>query len=410
MRILFYDSIKNKQLGVEYSHVFEVLSELSKAGHSIFYTNGDYFAQNHIEGISFHSSANQQRALWVRIKNFLVTSPWKGEITILWSFLMDIKFFFSALKSSLLRKPDLVYRRHTLFSSDYFLARLLRVPSIKEVNGIIADEAKLAHTGDKFSLRVMNRIEQCNLPKANRIIVVTSKLKEVLHNDYKIPEDKIVVIPNGANIDLFKPMAAIKAREKLGLNQNNNYICFVGSFRQWQGVEYLVQSAPFILKEIPNTKFLIIGDGMMKEELINLAEETGVSDKFIFTGVVPYKEVPKYINASDVCAVPKTPLKSGYSPLKLYEYMACGKPVVASNLPGFEILEQNNAGILVEPENPEELAKAIVRLLTNEELREQMGENGRRYVVENQSWEIMAKKVAEVCESAVSEYKNKRKL
>ncbi|MCL0066249.1 glycosyltransferase, partial [Dehalococcoidia bacterium] len=105
--------------------------------------------------------------------------------------------------------------RHTLFSSDYFLARLLRVPSIKEVNGIIADEAKLAHTGDKFSLRVMNRIEQCNLPKANRIIVVTSKLKEVLHNDYKIPEDKIVVIPNGANIDLFKFLLCQIIRGKL---------------------------------------------------------------------------------------------------------------------------------------------------------------------------------------------------
>jgi len=73
--------------------------------------------------------------------------------------------------------------------------------------------------------------------------------------------------------------------------------------------------------------------------------------------------VPEYINASNVCVVPKIPLKSGHSPLKLYEYMACGKPVVASRISGFEILEQNNAGILVEPENPEKLAKAILKLL-----------------------------------------------
>ncbi len=151
--------------------------------------------------------------------------------------------------------------------------------------------------------------------------------------------------------------------------------------------------------------FRVTSEGQMKEELVELVDKTGVSDKFIFTGTVPYEEVPKYINASDVCVVPKRPLKSGYSPLKLYEYMACGEPIVASRISGFEILEQQNAGILVEPENPEELAKAIIKLLKDEKLREEMGKNGREYVVKHHSWESVARKVAEVCESAIREYK-----
>jgi glycosyltransferase involved in cell wall biosynthesis len=126
-----------------------------------------------------------------------------------------------------------------------------------------------------------------------------------------------------------------------------------------------------------------------------------VSDEFIFTGIVPYEEVSKYISASDICVVPKRQLKSGYSPLKLYEYMACGKPVVASRVEGFTILEQNNAGILVEPENPENIANVIIKLLNDEKLREELGRNGREYVVKNHSWESVAKIVAEVCEDAV---------
>ena len=88
--------------------------------------------------------------------------------------------------------------------------------------------------------------------------------------------------------------------------------------------------------------------------------------------------------------------------------MACEKPTVASRISDLEFIEQN-AGILVEPENPEELAKAIIKLLKDEKLREEMGRNGREYVVKNHSWEAVARNVAEVCKSAVREHKNKRR-
>lgn len=91
------------------------------------------------------------------------------------------------------------------------------------------------------------------------------------------------------------------------------------------------------------------------------------------------------------------------SPLKLCEYMVCGKPVVASRKSCFEILEENKAGLLVDPENPQEFAGAIIKLLRDPELRKQMGENGRKYVVGNRSWESVARKVAEVCEQVIKE-------
>ena len=94
--------------------------------------------------------------------------------------------------------------------------------------------------------------------------------------------------------------------------------------------------------------------------------------------------------------------------MKIYEYGASAKPIVASKLPGLEFIKENNAGILVEPENPQSLANAIVKLLKDPELRKQMGENGRKCVVEDHSWESVAKRVAKVCEQAFREHKKKR--
>lgn len=288
-----------------------------------------------------------------------------------------------------------------MLNTEYLLAKLFKIPSVREVNGIMTDETKVTKRGDRISLWVIDRIERFSMPRADRIIVVTSKLKEVLQGDYGVPEDKIVVILNGANTDLFKPMDIVKAREELGLNRSDNYICFVGNLERWQGVEYLVKSIPLILEQCPDTLFLIVGDGPTKRELVELAEQVGVSNRMIFTGMVPYQKISLYINASDVCVLPKKPMRTGYSPLKLCEYMACMKPVVATRTNGFEILEEFNAGVLVNPENPSEFAQAIIKLLQDPELRVQMGENGRNYVVENQSWESVAKRVEEVCKAVI---------
>jgi len=305
--------------------------------------------------------------------------------------------------------PDVIYGRLSNLSfSFFFISKIFRIPYVVEVNGLLIDEEKMIGR-PKVLTRLTRLNEKLNYKQADKIVAVTQGIKDEIKKLHSIPDEKIVVIENGANTDLFKPMHQEKAKKELKLEEKKNYICFVGNLAPWQGVEFLIQSAPLILKESTHTKFMIIGDGPMKEELIDLAEQMAVSDKFIFTGVVPYEEVPKYINASDICVVYKKPLKSGYSPLKLYEYMACEKPVIASRVEGFEILEENHAGILVEPENPKELAKAIIKLLKDERLRRELGENGRKYVTKNHSWEAVARRVAEVCKSVVVEHERSRR-
>lgn len=399
--------IRSNELGTAGVHITEVLNNLSMLGHSIICADGQRYSI--VDEITFRPNSGQRQSLlWKRITKSVETLHMQGEAFILWAFWKELGLLFSALITSLRHNPEVIYARRTYFDTAYFLSRLLQIPLVNEENGLNFDEMKMLKFGDSFSLRIIDQIERFSLPRADKVIAVTARMGELLYNTYKIPFEKIVVIENGANINLFKPMASTEARNNLNLNQICNYICFVGMLVQWQGVEYIIEAMPYILEKCPNTQLLIIGDGQMKEKLVELAEQVGVSDKVIFIGMVAHHRIPLFINACDLCVVPKKPMRTGYSPLKLYEYMACEKPVIATKTNGFEILEENNAGIVVNPENSQEFANATIRLLNSPELRKQMGRNGRRYVVDNRSWESVAKRVAAVCESAISERKPKR--
>ena len=412
MKILYYEEPRGRNLSSV--HAYEVCSNLSKLGHNIVFVK----APPQKPGAREWEEIGTGLSAWKRTKNLLLLS-WilerlRGELTLLWLFWCEASIFLSIFTRILKERDglDVVYRRHNLLNSEYFLAKLFGVPSIKEVNGIVVDEMRIARKGDRVSLWAMNRIEKWNMPKAHRIIVVTSELKNVLCNDYRVSDDRVVVIENGANTDLFIPTDSEDARKELCLDPSDGFVCFVGGLLRWQGVEYLIGSAPLVLEECPNTKFIIVGYGAMREELVSLAEEIGVSDKFIFTGFVPYDNVPLYINASDVCVAPfvrKLNKKGGLCSLKMPEYLACGKPLVISRLSGLEIIEKRDMGIVVEPESPQDLASAIVRLLQDPELRKKMGANGRKYVVENRSWELVARAVAEVCEETAKGYRAKYK-
>lgn len=409
MNILICDPQKVKSLGTASTHVHGVVSSLSQMGHNVVLLNSDR-PKSEAE-----IDANPHSSLWRRVKNSLLN--WRilrlvgGDIAILWLFLRAIYVFLLAFIVIVRqnRRLDVIYRRHTLFNSEYLLAKIFRIPLVKEVNGLVADEIRMMGWGNKISLRIMDRIEQFNMPKADKIIVVTPRLKETLRKDYRVLSDKIVVIPNGANTDLFRPVDTKIARENLKLNQSNSYICFIGAFHAWAGIENIVKSAPLVLQECPDTLFLLVGDGALKQELINLAEQVGISDKIIFTGMVPYQEVPLYINASDVCVCPgaenfRNNRVGGGSPLKLPEYMACGRPVVIGSVVELsKDVVDSGSGLAVDMRNTDELARVFISLLRDEELRKKMGEMGRKAAAEKYSWMRVAEQVAKVCQNVVKQ-------
>jgi glycosyltransferase involved in cell wall biosynthesis len=304
---------------------------------------------------------------------------------------------------------DVIYRRDHLFNSEYLLARLFRIPEVKEVNGITGDELAISGRVGTVARRIIDRMDRFILPKADKIVVVTPNLKEVLQKDYGVPAEKITVIPNGTDTEIFKPMDIREAREKLKLNQNYSYVCFVGAFQAWAGVENIIHSVPLVLRECPDTRFLLVGDGVMKQKNINLAEQNGVSDNIIFTGMVSHQDVPLYISASDVCISPgaensRNSRVGGGSPLKLPEYMACARPVVIGSVVELskDVIE-TGSGQAVDMRNKDELARILISLLKDGELRKKMGENGRKAALEKYSWRKVAEQIVEVCQSVTKE-------
>lgn len=394
MNILYYDLLRGNT-NTASNHVNEIIRNLEKLGNTILLRDNSFKKEEEKPPISSLNLWGKIGTRWPFLGIFLSLI---GEIRIL------IRGIIVLIKINV--KPDIVYYRHGLFNAGLWTAKLLRIPAVKEVNGIVANEKEVTNQAKGIILNIINHIEKRNMPKADKIIVVTSKLKQILIREYNVSENKIEVLENGANVDLFRPMERNRVISKLRISEQFRYVCFVGNFATWQGLEYLIKSVPHVLKECPDARFLLVGDGDLKERLESMVKDIGVADKVIFTGMVPYQNVPCYINASDVCVAPFISQRNeriGLSPLKLCEYLSCEKPVIASRISGLEILEKHQMGLLVPPEDEVALAQAIVRMLKDYSLREEMGKNGRQYVVKHRSWENVARKTLQVFEELIEQ-------
>ncbi len=309
-------------------------------------------------------------------------------------------------------KFDVIYERKTLISFSVLAGKLLGIPVVFEFNDIptsfgvsnLLREEKVFWR--RLLLRAVSPIFKLDAKLTARLctkVATTARLELPL-----IDKGKISEIPFGANTTLFFPMNKVECRRMVGCPETGRIICFVGSFLPWQGIEYLVEAMPAVIQEIPDVILTLVGDceekmalsRELKEKLVRLANGPNLRGKIMFAGRVPYEKVPVYINASDVCIVAQSPSRSGYSPLKLFEYMACGKPVVASAIEGVkELIGESRAGVLVPPESAERLAGVLIELLRDDVRRREMGENGLRYI-QKYTWENMALKALQVCEKA----------
>ena len=387
------DTIAPSIGGASTIHKLELVRNLSRSGHKIHCITSEDVK---IDEVRFHSFKHKK----------------KGGF---WRLSYQLRHAIMLLKLIKTHRFDILYTRNISIGILGYVTRKKGTKLVFEMNGISPFELKQNQLKEKelFIKSKMKNIRAAWLKyielffakRADAIIAVTEEIKKYLVH-HGIDADKIWVIENGANTELFRP---IKDKENLNELKNalsiindENVITYAGGFNPWQGIEYLIRAAPLIIKEIPKTKFLIVGGDkdqlQEKEYLMSLCRALNVEKNFIFTGIVPYQDVSKYINISNICVTPF--IKDRVcSPLKLFEFLSCGKPVVSSDIPGVrEILNKSNAGILVTPENPVELAKQIIKLLKDKKLQERMGIAGRQYVIQNHSWETIARKTIKVFE------------
>ena len=241
---------------------------------------------------------------------------------------------------------------------------------------------------------------------AETIICVSKAAKEHLINHWKICPDKIVVMPNGVDVELFHPgVDPGPIRKTLNL-QDCPVVAFVGGFQPWHGLDLLIEAFSYVHREIPDARLLLVGDGRARPLVDEKIEQFELNPAAIVTGLIPIQEVPTYLSAVDVAVLPypKLPQELWFSPLKLYEYMAAGKAIIASDAGQIsEVIDDGRTGLLVEPGNVDELYEKIVELLKHPEERQALGDAARKKAVLEHSWDQYIDRLEDIYYSALTE-------
>ena len=236
---------------------------------------------------------------------------------------------------------------------------------------------------------LLAKMQRILFQNCNAAIATTLFQKKVLEK-MKIPSKMIHVIPNAVDPAEFHPTINCGTLKRTLQLENNKIVLTARRLEIYKGVKYLIMAAPEILKNNPDTKFLIIGEGSEEVHLKKIARRLKVDDKILFLGRISHKILPKYIALADVVVLP-----SLYEPFGILaiEALAMEKPVVASNVGGIsEIVNHMKNGILVRPMDQESLAKGVITFLTDRELADKFGKHGRGMVLRNFSWQQVISK------------------
>ena len=295
-------------------------------------------------------------------------------------------------------RPDVVYERASLFgTAGSLVAAELGVPHIVELNAPLALEQGAYRAGALGALATA--AERFTLVRAHGIVAVSESLREHAVRSGARAE-RVRVLPNGVDIHLFHPGPRdAGVRERLGLPANAQLVGFVGGLRPWHGVESLPELLATLTARFPDLRLAVAGEGPFRGELEAGLARHRVGNRAHVLGAVPHEDVAAFVRELDVALAPyPDPGHDFYfSPLKLFEYMACGTPVVASALGQIaQVVRDGETGLLVPPGDGAALAAACERLLADRSLGERLGAAGAAQMRERYTWGAVAKAVAEL--------------
>lgn len=337
------------------------------------------------------------------LKNVKILYATKKKINPVMQEILAIAKANSILRGYHLKDFDLHLNFNSLIFG-YFISRRMKKKGIPTVFDICDDlinwvrissqvPAALKPVGSIIAKYLLNR----NIEVATKITYTT---KSLVDPNMLNLNDKFTLIPNGVNTNLFYECTSAEVREKIGLSQQDIVLGFVGVLEEWVDFEPVFMAVKWIKEQYQNFKVLIIGSGDKLEEIRALTHKYKLSKDFVFGGFVPYEKLPLYVSAMDICLLPfgVNKVTQHALPLKLFEYMACEKPVISTKLRG--VIEAVGDRVLYYS-NAKELKERILRLYHDEKLRQKLGREGRIFVEQNYSWDKICCKFEDVLLKAV---------
>lgn len=367
MNILYHH--RTQGTGAAGHHIREMVKAFRKHGYAV-----DILSPPGVKNLSEENTGSQK-------KNRYLIPQIVFELLEIGYNLIDFVRLASRLKK---KRYDFIYERYSIFYiAGILAAQRTGIPIIIEVS--FTSKTSVYPKRTRISSSLACAVDKFIFNRACGIVVVSNVLKDSLIKDFGVAEEKILVLPNAVDIDLFNPImhnGAIKSAYRL---KSKQVVGFVGGFYPWHGLDLLIDAALEVTKVLPDTKFLLVGDGPEKKRLENIVAQNHLKDSVIFTGSIPYAKVAEHISSFDIGVMPDS---NDYgSPIKIFEYMAMDKPVLAPRIgPIEEVIDDGKDGLLFTRHSKEELSRAIVKILTDKKLYNMIAVNSKRKVIAEHTW------------------------
>ena len=373
MKILYHHRIASKD--GQYVHIEEITNALRDQGHEIVMVEPDAINQK-----EFGESSSLVKNLRSKLPSFV------HELFEFFYCLLDYLKLHKAIRK---HQPDCIYERYNLFfPSGIWAKKRFSLPLLLEVNSPLFEE-RSKH--DHISLtRLANWSEKYVWNNADHVLPVTQVLaKKVIARG--VAKNNISVIHNGINRRQFSRIPDMKdAKAALGF-ADHQILGFTGFAREWHGLDRVLD----IISQLEDASWLllIVGDGPVRENLQQKAQSLGIADKVRFTGIVPRNRIPEYVACFDIALQPD--VVEYASPLKLFEYLALGKAILAPDRPNIrEVLTDGENAILFDADDNRDFQVKLKQLCDSFQMRQQLGNNALQ-LVENQNyyWDENAMKI-----------------
>lgn len=410
MKILYVSQYFPPEMGAPAARAFELAQHWANAGHAVSVLTG---FPNHPTGVVPGEWKNRLRRLTFYEKG--------GEVDVYRTWLWPLpnrkahermrnyaSFAASAaLRGMTLPRPDIIIATSPQLLvglAGWWLAFARRIPFVFEVRDLWPESLAAVGMGDENSLlhRTLSAVADFLYRRSDQIVVVTPAFKDYLVQRRNVPAEKISVVENGVETELFSPGTAAEnhaLRHQLAATETF-LVCYVGTMGMAHGLETLLDAAAQLQTRNPNVQFLLIGEGAEKERIKSLAQSRSLAN-VRFLDQQPREKIPAFISASDACLVllKKTDVFKTVIPTKMLEFMSCSRPVILGvDGQARKIIEEANGGIAIEPENSTELCRVIQQLAADSDLCQKLGTQGREYIVRNLSRRQTAQDYARVLE------------
>jgi len=321
----------------------------------------------------------------------------------------------AAMAGSFVERPDVVIATSPQLLvgiSGWWTSRIKKVPLVLEVRDLWPESLAGTGVGNETSLmyRTIGKVASFLYRRADSVVVVTPAFRDHLVREWNVPQEKIAVVQNGVETGLFRPQDdACDIRAHLGAT-DKFVISYIGTLGLAHGLDTVISAAERLQRTAPEVLFMLLGEGADRERILALAQSKQLTN-LVFVPQQPRERIPAYVAASDACLVTLKGKEvfETVIPTKMLEFMSCARPVIlAVRGQAKRVLEAAAGGIFIEPDSPDALCSAILRLRQQPELREEMGRSGRSYVIRELSRERTAQEYLAVLQQVLGEVPARR--